>query len=175
MIILIGPSASGKSTIEKELVKKGYSNIVSYTSRPIRMGEINHKDYHYITDDEFYNKQKNGFFVEHTLYNGWHYGIATEDCNENAVCVIERVGMDQMKNKLGNKIFSIFIDVPQRICLKRMIDRGDNLLEAFRRIFSDEGNFSGVKEKCNIILNNDRPLNETINELLNILKSENPL
>lgn len=170
MICIIGSSASGKSSLEKELVKAGYLNIISYTSRSIRLGETNHLDYHFITDDEFYNKLNQGFFAEHTLYNGWHYGIAVEDCNENAIAVIERVGLSQLKKKFGNNIFTVFVDTPQRVCLKRMIDRGDNLLECFRRIFSDEGNFSGVKDECDIILNNDRPIQETVDELLKILK-----
>lgn len=171
MICILGPSASGKTTIEKELVKVGLPNIISYTSRPIRKGETNHQEYHFVTDGDFEHKLSLGFFAEHTLYNGWHYGIASSDCNENAIGVVERHGYKQLKNKLGNKVFSIFLSVPQRVCLKRMIDRGDILLECFRRIFSDEGNFYAMEEDVDVVVNNDRPLSETMTEIFSILKN----
>ena len=44
---LIGRSGTGKSTIEKQLEKLGYTRIISNTTRPIRENEQNHKDYHF--------------------------------------------------------------------------------------------------------------------------------
>ena len=172
MIIIIGPSASGKSTIEKELVKVGLPNIISYTSRPIRYGEVQDKDYHFISEEEFLSRFESGFFAEHTIYNGWHYGIAVEDCDENAIAVVERVGYSQLKRKFGNKVFSIYIDCPERIRLIRMINRGDNLMECFRRIFSDQGNFAGVAEESDAIVDNNRPIEETISEVFLILRNK---
>lgn len=54
MIALLGESASGKSTIEKELINKyGLKKIVSYTTRQPRVGEEDGVDYHFVTDAEF--------------------------------------------------------------------------------------------------------------------------
>ena len=75
MIVLIGESASGKSTIEKELVKRGFNKIISYTTRPIRKDETDGIDYHYISKEEFLINSK-WIFVEYTIYNSWYYGIA---------------------------------------------------------------------------------------------------
>ena len=48
MIVLIGESASGKSSIERCLVEDyGYNKIVSYTTRPPRAGEVDGIDYHF--------------------------------------------------------------------------------------------------------------------------------
>jgi guanylate kinase len=172
MILIVGASAAGKSSIEKELVKKGYKNIVSYTSRPIRETETNHKDYHFITKDEFETKKKEGFFAENTIYNGWYYGIAKSDMKGDAIAVVEPYGFRQIK-KLSEKnkgtLISFFIDCPERIRLKRMIDRGDNLMEAFRRIFSDQGVFQGMQDEVTYIIDNNRPINQSVEEIIGYL------
>lgn len=174
MIIIIGPSASGKSTIEKELVKNGYKNIVSYTSRPIRNGETNHKDYHFITELEFFDKNYNGFFAESTQYNSWYYGIAKEDMIENFIAVVEPYGFSQiikLSEKEKFKITSFFIEAPERMRLKRMVDRGDNLMEIFRRIFSDQGVFQGIEKEVTFIIKNyDGELDVAVNEIINKLR-----
>lgn len=89
MIVLCGESASGKSTIEKILCKEyGYKKVTSYTTRSPRVGEKDGVDYHFITTEEFKEKQKNGFFAEVGEYNGWFYGSAVEDCTNDKVAVL---------------------------------------------------------------------------------------
>ena len=64
MIVLVGESASGKSTIQNELVDYfGYEKIVTFTTRPQRKGEENGKDYYFVSDSEFNSlKNMNYFF-----------------------------------------------------------------------------------------------------------------
>lgn len=172
MIVIIGPSASGKSTIEKELVKLGYTNIISYTSRPIRCNEIDHKDYHFITKKEFILRKERKFFAESTVYNDWFYGIAKEDIRPDAIAVVEPRGFRQLiKLSEDNNIYliSFFIDCPERTRLIRMVNRGDNLMEIFRRIFSDQGVFQGIDEEVDYVINNNRPIEETVNEIVKYL------
>ena len=65
MIILVGESASGKSTIEKILSEKyGYIKTVSYTTRPPRENEVDGVDYNFISANEYTEKFNNNFFVE---------------------------------------------------------------------------------------------------------------
>ena len=52
-IIIFGKTASGKSRVVNELVKRGYKKIVTTTTRPARKGEVDGIDYNFITDDEF--------------------------------------------------------------------------------------------------------------------------
>lgn len=168
MIILIGESASGKSTIEKELVKKGYKKIISYTTRPIRKNEIDGIDYHYISVDEFKNKLSNGFFAENTIYNDWYYGIAKQDCVDDAVVVVEPHGFRQLIKLEDLHIISFYIKVDERERLIRMVKRGDNLLEVFRRIFSDQGVFQFIDKEVDYVVDN-YDINECVRKITNII------
>jgi guanylate kinase len=168
MIILIGESASGKSTIEKKLTEKKYSKIISYTTRPMRKGEYDGVDYHYISEDTFADKLKNNFFIEYTTYNGWHYGIAKEDCLDNSVVVVEPHGFRQLQKIKDLRIKSFYIKVTERERMIRMIKRGDNLMEVFRRIFSDQGVFQCIDEEVDYIVENN-DLDQTVENILDTL------
>ncbi len=168
MVVILGQSASGKSHIEKELTKIGYEKITSYTTRPIREGEVDGIDYHYISLDEFHQLKSDGFFAEHTIYNGWYYGIAHEDCLDNRVVVVEPYGLRQLKQFDNLNIQSFYIQVDERERAVRMIKRGDNLLEVFRRIFSDQGVFQGVENEVDYIIDNN--FFEGLKTVLSIIK-----
>jgi len=171
LILLVGESASGKSTIEKQLVNYGYSKIVSYTTRPMREGEVNGIDYHYISEEDFLYHLKINFFAEYTIYNGWYYGIAHEDCLDNSVVVVEPHGFRQLLKIPNLHIKSFYIQVPERVRLKRMVDRGDNLMEVFRRIFSDQGLFQFIDKEVDYVVQNIA-INDCLQEVLNKIKGE---
>lgn len=69
MIILIGKTASGKTLIKEELIRRGYSGIITYTSRPMRNSEKQDSTYHFISEEEFKQKIANDFFAEYKTYD----------------------------------------------------------------------------------------------------------
>ena len=80
MVVLVGESGSGKSSIEKYLVHNyGYEKIVTYTTRPMRDGEVDGVDYHFIDKSQFRRFKLQDFFAETAEYNGWYYGTAKKD------------------------------------------------------------------------------------------------
>jgi guanylate kinase len=76
--VVCGPSGAGKnSVIERAMqILPGLSYSVSYTTRPRRSGEVNGKDYHYITHQEFDRLVSEDEMVEHVTYLGDQYGTA---------------------------------------------------------------------------------------------------
>lgn len=79
LIIISGPSGVGKTTIAEQILQKCASlfslkKIVTYTTRTPRATEVDGKDYHFISKDEFLNKIKTNFFFEQTIYNENYYG-----------------------------------------------------------------------------------------------------
>ena len=70
MLILIGPSASGKTEVAKLLAKKyNITKIVTYTTRTPRVNEVNGVDYNFVSVEEFAKLTEENFFVETTYYN----------------------------------------------------------------------------------------------------------
>ena len=178
MIVLVGESASGKSSIERNLVNNyGYKKIVSYTTREPR-NEPNHKeidgiDYHFIDTDKFIKLKEQGFFAETAMYNDWHYGTAKSDCTDDKVAVLTPHGLRQISNTKGINVTSFYINVPRRDRLIKILQRGDNIEEAYRRSLSDVGQFDGISDEVTYVINNDgykKDIDTMTNEVLNLLK-----
>lgn len=160
MILLLGKSASGKDTIQKELIKMGMNSVVSYTTRPMRVGEREGIEYHFITKEEFFKKEKEGFFAETTSYNvatgeTWYYGSAIEDLTDDKVVIVNPDGYRQIKKIKSLNPVSFLLNVDKNILWTRLQNRGDNLEEAKRRLIADDNDFEGLSECVDFVLRND--------------------
>lgn len=155
MIVLVGESGSGKSSIEKYLVHNyGYEKIVTYTTRPMRDGEVDGVDYHFIDRSQFRRLKLQGFFAETAEYNGWYYGTAKKDCYGDKIAVLTPHGMRQIKKVEDIYVKSFYINVPRRDRLIKILQRGDNIEEAYRRSLSDVGQFDGIKDEVDFVIDN---------------------
>jgi len=156
MIVLVGESASGKSSIEKYLVDNyGYNKVVSYTTRSPRPSEVDGIDYHFISVEEFRSLKEQGFFAETAVYNDWNYGTAKEDCTDDKVAVLTPHGLRQISKINGINTISFYINVPRRDRLIKILQRGDSIEEAYRRSLSDVGQFDGIEDEVDYVINND--------------------
>lgn len=165
MLVLVGESASGKSSIEKYLADNcGYNKIVSYTTRPPREGEVDGVDYHFISIEQFKFLSEQGFFAEQAVYRDWCYGVAKEDCTDDKVAVLTPHGLRQISKIKNINIISFYINVPRRDRLIKILQRGDSIEESYRRNLSDVGMFDGIWDEVDYIINNDG-YNKTIAEM----------
>lgn len=159
MIILVGASGSGKTTIAKYLEKNyGYKQIISFTTRPPRKGEVNGEDYYFISKERFLELKASNFFAETAEYNGWYYGTATTDYTAlndvYSIAILTPHGLRQVKKLKGTNLASIYIDVPRRDRLIKALERGDNIEEAYRRSLSDVGQFDGIEDEVDWVISN---------------------
>ena len=156
MIVLVGESASGKSSIEKCLVENyGYNKIVSYTTRQPRENEVDGVDYHFISVEQFLKLKGQGFFAEVAIYNNWYYGVAKEDCTNDKVAVLTPHGLRQVSKLPDINVISFYISVPRRDRLIKILQRGDSIEESYRRNVSDIGQFDGISDEVDYIIHND--------------------
>ena len=156
MIVLVGESASGKSSIERFLVDNyEYKKVVSYTTRPPRDGEIDGVDYHFIDVEKFLKLKTEDFFAETAKYREWYYGTAKEDCTDDKIAVLTPHGLRQVSKLDDISVTSFYINVPRRDRLIKILQRGDNIEEAYRRSLSDVGQFDGIEDDVDYIINND--------------------
>ena len=84
LIIVSGPSGSGKSTVTK--IVKDKLNIplsISATTRNPRDGEIDGKDYFFLSEEEFKNKIANDEFYEYANVHGNYYGTLKKTVEDN--------------------------------------------------------------------------------------------
>lgn len=155
MIVLLGMTATGKSTILNKLVKDyGYQRIVTCTTRPKREGEVDGIDYHFLDDRMFRHYINQDKFIEYTSYNvvnnqTWYYGTLKEDLSknfDNGIIIVNPDGYKYYSKYLSNAFF-VRLYAPLDIIRKRLMERGDDPGESERRIIADCSDFQVIDNK----------------------------
>ena len=170
IIVISGFSASGKTDISNWIqTNTNYENIISTTTRPIRLNEIPCKDYFFVLKSDFKLMIEQNKMIEYRTYNTlvnnipdtWYYGIekANVDLAKNSyVAVLDIVGLKGFKEYFGEEnIISIFIDVDEETRKQRCINRKDfDLSEWNRRYADDKEKFTEevIKNECKYVIEN---------------------
>lgn len=133
IVTLTGPSAGGKSFLEKLLVETGqFYKTVSTTTREKREGEVEGEDYFFVDHRTFVNKQRNGDFIESVYFSGNGYAVDRAEidrafqADKNVVIVCEPSGAKQIarychENQIG--ILSVFVTNTEEVLLNRFLER----------------------------------------------------
>ncbi|XP_039582362.1 guanylate kinase [Passer montanus] len=141
-VVLSGPSGAGKSTLLKKLLKD-YENIfgfsVSHTTRQPRPGEVNGKDYHFVSREEMQKEIDAGEFIEHAEFSGNMYGTSKGAVQavqaQNQICVLD-IDIQGVKNIKKTELNPIYISVQPpsiEILEKRLRDRKTETEESLQR------------------------------------------
>ncbi len=143
LLILSAPSGSGKTTIVKHLLKvlPNLEFSISACSRPKRNGEVDGKDYYFLSVDEFKRRISNNEFVEwEEVYAGSFYGTLKSEIeriwakNNIVVFDVDVKGGINLKKQFGSCALSIFVKPPSIEALKlRLESRGTEDLESLNK------------------------------------------
>ena len=173
------PSGAGKTSLSKKILQKDKSIrlSISCTTRPKRKGEINNKDYLFISDNSFKKKIKTNSFLEHAWVFGHRYGTLKEsvekifDKKKDVLFDIDWQGFQQLKQS-GLNVVGIFILPPNKKELKiRLKNRDrDTADEMEKRMSLAKDEISHFPEYDYVVINKD--LNECTSQILNIINSE---
>ena len=166
IIVLLGASGSGKSTIENELpAHHGFEKIISYTTRKPRNNEENCKDYYFVDNNTFNEILNRGLFMEYDEYSqNRFYGTLKPDYKGgNKVSVLTPNGLRQLKkNYTDENIFTVLIDANLGTRIKRYIDRCgvdkfnfDDKNEICSRVDRDFGMFLGLEKEVDLVIHNN--------------------
>jgi len=131
LIVVSAPSGSGKTTIAKKIIEKFpfVKFSVSATTRPKRDGEVDGKDYFFVTREEFEKKIQNGELLEWEEIYGNYYGTlksVVEDALKNGDVLLFDVdvnGAISIKRKFPDDSVLIFIKPPNMETLKERLRR----------------------------------------------------
>lgn len=146
MIILTGPSASGKTEIAKILFfKYGIKKVVTHTTRPIRPTETDGIDYHFVSDQEFSRMKIADAFIETTLYNGFQYGTSKAEVGDDKILIVDANGLKAFQSLSNPRFVTFFIETSEITRLNRMLIRGQDLDFAKKRLAFDQVNFAREK------------------------------
>lgn len=140
LIVISGPTASGKSTLWRRLVERpGIDFSVSATTRSPRPGELDGRDYHFLSDAEFERRLAAGEFLEHAEVHGRRYGTLRAEveralgAGRDLVLEIDVQGAAQLR-RCGLPVVSIFVLPPsEEILRQRLRARGTEGEDEMRR------------------------------------------
>ena len=161
LFVVSGPSGVGKDTIVNEYLKNEKGHLsVSATTRSPRDGEIDGKDYYFLTEEEFKNWIKNDNFLEYAIYNNNYYGTPRSKIEESleegtdVFLVIEVQGAFQIKDKMKDAVL-IFIMPPSLEELeKRIVKRGLDSKEMIQNRLNIAINEMNLSSKYDYVLVN---------------------
>lgn len=181
LVILSSPSGAGKTSIARALVEenKNFSFSVSATTRKSRPGEVNGREYHFLTVNEFEERIDNRQFLEHAKVFGNLYGTPLQpvlECinsGKDLIFDVDWQGGKQIRDSsLSKFVISIFILPPsikalQERLMKRAQDSSDTVKDRMRKSI---GEIMHWKEYDYVIVNSN--FEQTLHEVKSIITSE---
>ena len=180
MFILSSPSGAGKTTLVKKIsINKNFLISVSHTTRLPRPNEVNGKDYHFITKNNFKKLIKKEKFLEHAKVFNNYYGSSKEiiieklEKGKNVIFDIDWQGTRQIKNKrLNYNLLTIFILPPsKKELLKRLIKREKkNIKTVQKRMKYFKKDLLKWREYDYVIINDD--LQRCYKKIMKVIKSK---
>lgn len=164
MLILCGKSGSGKDTIAHRVLEKypeSAMRLVSDTSRPMREGELDGREYNFSSKEQFLKGIEDGKFIEYRSYNTlvdgipdeWYYGTKKFDKvgdDKLLVAIKDLEGARVLKDyceEIGEYCECVLIEVPDNVREERAKLRGSfNQTEWDRRLEADAIDFAEEKQ-----------------------------
>jgi guanylate kinase len=165
LVIFSAPSGAGKTTIVHYLLNKipELEFSISATTRESRGEEVNHKDYYFISKEEFLHKVAKHEFVEfEEVYSGTFYGTLKSeidriwDSGKTVVFDIDVEGGLRLKKKYGDQALAIFVQPPSlEVLVQRLAGRGTDSEEKLKERIAKAEKELNYAEKFDIILPNN--------------------
>ncbi|MGE4589114.1 MAG: guanylate kinase [Acidaminococcaceae bacterium] len=179
LLVLSGPSGAGKGTICNKLREKrnDLSYSVSATTRAPRNGEVDGKDYFFITIDHFKEMIENDEMLEYAEIYGNYYGTPKPyvmnilEQGKDVVLEIDPQGALQIKKRFPDAVFVFIVPPSLDELTKRIYKRGTDSEEVIKRRLSSATSELEYASKYDYIIVNDE-VEKATNKVSNIIDAE---
>jgi len=180
MFVLSSPSGAGKTTLTKKIEKNNsnFSISISHTTRKPRPNEVNGKDYHFVSNEDFSNLIKKKYFFEYAEIFNNYYGTLKEPVlkliseGRDVLFDIDWQGTNQLKKNKKLSLVTIFVLPPNIKTLKeRLLKRHggqENIVKERMKKFNEE--VSHWNEYNYVVINDN--LDVCFSKISNIISNE---
>lgn len=157
LFVFMGKSATGKDTLYRHIMEKHkeLKPVITYTTRPIRSGETEGKEYHFVTVEQLEEWKRQQRVVEcrcyQTVKGPWYYFTLDDgqiDFSQGNSCMISTLeGYEQIRRFYGKeRVIPLYIQVPDILRIERSLAREKEqetpcVAEVCRRFLADEEDF----------------------------------
>jgi len=179
VFVITGPSGVGKGTLIERLLERipELELSISATTRSPRPGEIDDRDYHFLSPAEFEHRVNTGDFLEHATYSGNRYGTLRQEVDRrlaegrSVVLEIEVQGARQVRNAMPEAV-QIFIAPPSpEVLRERLEGRGTDSPAAIEeRLRTAETELEARDEFPHVVVNDE--LQKAASELEALVRGE---
>jgi guanylate kinase len=177
IIVIAAPSGTGKTSVIKRFLAEhaNAQHSISCTTRPMRPGETDGKDYHFLDSETFHEKIANDEFAEWAEVHEHHYGTLKSTLDEaiqngvNLFLDLDVVGSFNLKEMYGDDAVAIFLAPPSMDELKRrLVDRKTDSEEQLKIRLNNALKEMTYKDRFDHLVVND-VLDEAYRKIANII------
>ena len=181
LVVFSGPSGVGKTTVTNELVRQGWGGhiVVTATTRRPRPGEVDGRDYHFLSQSEFQQKLERGELLEHAEVHGNWYGVPATPVREklaqgtDVLLTIDTQGARTIRVRTQGALFVFLAPRSLDELVERLNGRGaDTPEQRTLRMLNAEREMAELPQYDYVIVNQQDHLADSIAQLWAILRAE---
>ncbi|KFK38091.1 hypothetical protein AALP_AA3G068200 [Arabis alpina] len=182
VIVISGPSGVGKDAVINKLreVRENLHFVVTATSRQMRHGEVEGKDYYFVSRDQFLSMVENDELLEYALVYGEYKGIPKKQIQEymskgeDIVLRVDIQGAQTLRKILGNSAVFVFIVAESEIeMVERLIDRKtESQEELLVRVATAREEVRHLKSFDYVVVNAKGKLDDAVKSVESIIDAE---
>ena len=171
---IIGSSGSGKTTVGQMVFGKE-NELTSFTTRPIREGEVDGVDYHFISKQEFNDLLESNSLAEYTEYAGNYYGLTLDEIESktkesDCYVVVDYNGYEQLTEQVED-LRSVFVYATLENVVSRLLVRGEShdFINKRLKLYEEE---NSLMDKVDYVIDNNFSTKKSVNTFKKILKEK---